>query len=104
MAQGRSTQFISTIKWIRTSRLSIKNSRLQRTEHVVGRLEEGREALDELRLGEGVGGLLDAARILGSAAGVHAPQILAARLPCQISYDMCFNQKEFWQYSLLHDV
>ena len=26
MAQGRSTKIISTIKWIRTSRLSIKNS------------------------------------------------------------------------------
>ena len=26
MAQGRSTKTISTIKWIRTSRLSIKNS------------------------------------------------------------------------------
>ena len=26
MAQGRSTKFISTIKWIRTSRLSITNA------------------------------------------------------------------------------
>ena len=40
MAQGRSTTIISTIKWIRTSRSSIKNSLYHRgREEVVGERE-----------------------------------------------------------------
>jgi len=40
MAQGRSTTIISTIKWIRTSRSSIKNSLYHRgREEAVGERE-----------------------------------------------------------------
>ena len=42
MAQGRSTEIITMIKWIRTSRLSIKNS-LSGSHHTLQTVERERE-------------------------------------------------------------
>ena len=46
MAQGRSTKIILMIKWIRTSRLSIKNSLSEKIRSVQAVAREVQEELD----------------------------------------------------------